>query len=114
MEAFKKISIKDIKLILIGDGILKKDIGSECISENVFFMGYKNNVADYLQISDLYVSTSMQEGLPVNILEALAVGLPVIASNCRGNRDLVKEESLFEIGDVKKTKQVNYLSFSKQ
>ena len=37
------------------------------------------------------VSTSKREGLPINIIEAMYVGLPVVATNCRGNRDLIKD-----------------------
>ncbi|MFV9985017.1 MAG: glycosyltransferase [Francisella endosymbiont of Hyalomma asiaticum] len=47
-----------------------------------------------------------EKGLPVNILEAFAVGLPVFASDCRGNRDLVAEEYLFEVGDVDRLKDL--------
>ena len=43
-----------------------------------------------LKISNLAVSSSNQEGLPVNIMEAMYVGLPIVASDCRGNRDLIK------------------------
>ena len=57
-------------------------------------LGYQNNINEWLNIADLYVSSSQREGFPVNILEAFAVGLPVFASDCRGNRDLVAEECL--------------------
>ena len=60
------------------------------IEENVKFLGYRNDIARLLKISDLYVSTAKQEGLPVNIMEAMSSGLPIIANDCRGNRDLVK------------------------
>ena len=37
------------------------------------------------------VSSSRQEGLPVNIMESMYVGLPIIATDCRGNRDLIED-----------------------
>lgn len=40
-------------------------------------------------MSDIAVSTSRQEGSPVNIMEAMATGLPIVVTNCRGNRDLI-------------------------
>ena len=62
------------------------------IQENMKFLGYRNDIPRLLKISDLYVSTAKQEGLPVNIMEAMASGLPIIANDCRGNRDLVINE----------------------
>ncbi|HFI0648651.1 TPA: glycosyltransferase, partial [Streptococcus suis] len=40
--------------------------------------------------SELALSSSKREGLPVNLIEAMATGLPLVVSNCRGNRDLVE------------------------
>jgi len=52
-------------------------------------LGFQKNIHELLAISDAAVSSSRREGLPVNIMEAMATGLPVIATRCRGNRDLV-------------------------
>ena len=57
----------------------------------IHFLGFRKDIPELLQISDLSVSSSRQEGLPVNIMEAMYVGLPIVASDCRGNRDLVKD-----------------------
>lgn len=61
------------------------------LDNQIHFLGYRNDIPKLLKISDLAVSTANQEGLPVNIMEAMYVGLPIVASNCRGNRDLVKD-----------------------
>ena len=66
---------------------MSKDLG---IEENIKFLGYRKDIPKLLKISDLYVSTAKQEGLPVNIMEAMFCGLPIVATDCRGNRDLVK------------------------
>lgn len=54
------------------------------------FLGYRNDVPNLMLISDIAVSSSRREGLPVNVMEAMATGLPLVVTNCRGNRDLVK------------------------
>ena len=55
-------------------------------------MGFQKPVDIFYQISDIFVFPSLQEGLPVAVMEAMASGLPVIASNVRGNRDLISNE----------------------
>lgn len=87
--------IGDLKILLVGVGELEseykkmvKELGLEGI---VNFMGYRNDVPDLMMLSDIAVSASRQEGLPVNIMEAMATGLPLVVTNCRGNRDLVED-----------------------
>lgn len=84
----------DIHLLLAGQDSLNgkcqkltKELGLE---SNIHFLGYRKDVVELLNITDLVVSSSLQEGLPVNIMEAMYVGLPVVAVDCRGSRDLVK------------------------
>lgn len=62
------------------------------LENQIHFLGFRKDIPELLQISDLSVSSSRQEGLPVNIMEAMCVGLPIVASDCRGNRDLVKAD----------------------
>lgn len=55
-------------------------------------------------LSDVAVSSSKREGLPVNVMEAMATGLPLVVTDCRGNRDLVRNGVngfVVEIDDVK-------------
>lgn len=59
------------------------------ISDNVHFLGHRSDIPNLLKISDIAISSSIREGLPVNILEAMSVGLPIVATDCRGNADLV-------------------------
>ena len=58
------------------------------IEEMVDFLGYRNDIETLLKISDVAVASSLREGLPVNIMEAMACGLPVIATDNRGHREL--------------------------
>ena len=86
---------KDIHLLLPGEdelnGYYQKMAKEKNVDKNVHFLGYRNDIPRLLKISNVAVSTSKREGLPINIIEAMYVGLPVIATNCRGNRDLIKD-----------------------
>lgn len=60
------------------------------IQDNIHFLGYRHDMPQLFKISNLAVSTASQEGLPVNIMEAMYAGLPIVATDCRGNRDLIR------------------------
>ena len=84
-----------VELTLLGDGEDREKI-QNTIKENkadsyIFTPGSKKNVEDYLRQADLYVSASKTEGLPLSILEAMACGLPVVATDAGGTRDIVKD-----------------------
>lgn len=74
-----------------------KELGLE---KNIHFPGFRTDIPQLLMISDLAVSAAKQEGLPVNIMEAMYVGLPVVVTNCRGNADLITENSQGELVDI--------------
>lgn len=97
-----------IKLLLVGIGDLKEyyenKIKEYNLEKSVFLLGYRKDVPKLLKISNVLISTSKREGLPVNILEAMFAGLPIIATNCRGNRDLVPDNNLVEIDNVEQLK----------
>lgn len=59
------------------------------LTDQIHFLGYRTDIPKLLRISDLAISSAKQEGLPVNIMEAMYVGIPIVATDCRGNRDLV-------------------------
>ncbi len=84
-----------IHLLLPGSdslgGTLQKYIVKLGLSKNIHYLGFRKDIHQLLKVSDLAVSTSAQEGLPVNILEAMYAGLPVVATDCRGNRDLLMD-----------------------
>lgn len=96
-------SIKDllkhknnIHLLLPGkdslNGKAQKLVKQLELEKNVHFLGYRKDIPKLLKISDAAVSSANQEGLPVNIMEAMYVGLPIVATDCRGNRDLVENQ----------------------
>lgn len=120
MKTLKDDGYNNIKLILPGLDLLKgkyqqmaKDLGVE---ENIKFLGYRLDVNKLLKISNLLVSTSKQEGLPVNIIEAIMSDLPVIATDCRGNRDLINNgENGYIVKDENQMKEkiINFIKKEK-
>lgn len=86
---------KDMHILLPG----KDSLNGKCqqlvrdlnLEKQIHFLGYRTDIPKLLKISNIAVSTASQEGLPVNIMEAMYVGLPIVASDCRGNRDLVED-----------------------
>lgn len=61
------------------------------IDNQIHFLGFRHDIPKLLKISDLSVTSSVREGLPVNVMEAIYCGLPVVATDCRGNRDLIED-----------------------
>lgn len=89
------IENKNVKLILCGTGDLQDKLMEWCkdnnLVGNVFFLGYTNMISEVLSITDIYTSVSKREGLPLNVIEAMYFSLPLIVTNCRGNRDLITQ-----------------------
>lgn len=97
IRAMKELIVKDEKyqLLLVGpdelNGKYQKLADKLGVSGNVKFLGFRQDIPELLQISDIAVSSSKREGLPVNLIEAAMVGLPIVATDCRGNRDVCEE-----------------------
>lgn len=85
----------ETRLLLAGEGRLRAEC--EALAERlgvrtrINFLGYRHDVGELLQASDIAVASSYREGLPVNVMEAMACGLPVVATSNRGHRELVLE-----------------------
>ena len=89
-----KIKIPELKLILCGKGELLeyyKQIAFKYKLDYIIFTGYTSHVADFCRLSDVLVMPSQQEGLPLSMIEAIATGLPVVASKIRGHVDVIDD-----------------------
>jgi len=97
IEAFSIIleNQKNIKLIIVGDGVIKDNLINMCknknISKYVDFVGNVNHesLIKYYHEADIFVLPSISEGLSNVIMEAMSCGLPVVATNIGGNKELV-------------------------
>jgi glycosyltransferase involved in cell wall biosynthesis len=85
----------DSVLLLVGKGKIldkiRRAVLNLDITKNVYFLGYRNDVPQILSASNIFVLCSYREGLPRAVMEAMAVGKPVVATNVRGNCDLVED-----------------------
>ena len=101
---------KKFRFCLIGKGNefnnLKNYINQNQLNDKVKIIGYKNNVYPYYLKSDLFVLSSLYEGLPNALIEALTFGLQIISSDCKtGPKEILKKGKygkLFRIKDYKK------------
>lgn len=88
-----KKRIPNLKVIMSGRGIQLKEMKILAVNlevdDIIWFPGYRKDINLLCAISDLYVTTSRQEGLPISVIEAMASGLPIVASSIRGQTDAV-------------------------
>ena len=95
IRAIAKCGNKNIHFLICGKGPILdnlKNLSKELGIENqIHFLGYRRDIKDLLNISDIFLFTTYQEGLPRSMMEAMATGLPCIASRIRGNVDLLEE-----------------------
>lgn len=84
----------EVLLIIAGKGLLEYQLKKECfeigINHNVRFLGPRTDIHELLQVFDLYVLPSIWEGLPMVLLEAMAAGCPIVATDVGGVSDAVK------------------------
>jgi len=95
IELLKKQG-RNIFLIVVGDGELRipleKEIAQKDLTHCVYLAGSRPDVSQLLPGVDAFILSSKREGFPMSILEAMAAGLPVIATNVGGIPEIVKDE----------------------
>lgn len=87
----------DARLIILGEGDLRNDLEALIdrlgLNQNVFLLGDQENVFPFLKSSDCFISTSLWEGLPMVLIEALSMNLPIISTDCKtGPREILCPE----------------------
>jgi glycosyltransferase involved in cell wall biosynthesis len=97
IKAFAKLSVNypEITLTIYGEGVLRSFltqlINTLNLQNRIFLPGIAMEVETVLASSDLFVFPSIYEGFPNALCEAMSCGLPVVASNCSGNVDIVED-----------------------
>lgn len=94
-------TLPEVQLVAVGDGPERARL-ERLAGRNVIFPGAVSAVEPYLRAADVFILPSFQEGLSISLLEALALGMPVLASDIPANRDLLEREllPLVSPGDV--------------
>lgn len=86
---------RQVRLVLVGDGPLREDLEDYAkkmgVWDSVLFLGERKDVPNLLAAFDLFVLPSLTEGLSITLLEAMASGTPVVASDVGGNPEIVEK-----------------------
>jgi glycosyltransferase involved in cell wall biosynthesis len=101
---------KDLELVIVGDGefydLLKELAAKLNVESSVHFLGFQDNPFQHIAKSDIFVMTSLWEGFPNVLLEAMACSVPVISTYNEGTHELIlgTEEEWFPETSIKKSK----------
>lgn len=96
IKAFQLVSkkVENVKLCCVGDGPLfekiKTLVNDLKLEKDIIFPGFTNNIGKYLKSFDLFVLASKKEGLGTSIIDAMSVGLPIVATNTGGIPELIE------------------------
>ena len=94
IEALAKVDNKNLHYLICGVGPekenLEKLVEEKGVASRVHFLGFRTDVKELMKISDIFLFTTLQEGMPRSMMEAMACGLPCVASKIRGNVDLIE------------------------
>ena len=106
IEAFETVrkTIPNAKLLLVGPehdgGNLSALVRKRGLQKEVLFLGWRSDVPTLLYLADVYAASSKSEGLGLNLIEAMACGLPVVATKNRGHKEMVVHGSTGFLVDV--------------
>ena len=94
--------------VCVGDGDLQDEVArfvaDNGLSDNVHLLGYRDDAELIVKAFDVYLLTSLYEGLPYSLVESLRAGVPIVATDVTGSNEVVRpgvNGYLFKVGDVK-------------
>lgn len=94
IKAISLLNDEKVHFLICGKGPQKETLEALAkklnVEKQIHFLGFRDDIKTLLNISDIFLFSSYQEGLPRSLMEAMASGLPCIVSNIRGNVDLVE------------------------
>lgn len=122
IRAISKANNPHIQYFICGKGpeedSLKQLAENLGVARQIHFLGFRSDIKELLAASDIFLFTTKQEGLPRSMMEAMASGLPCIASKIRGNTDLLENTEggyLCDTNDVSSyAEKINILAFDKE
>lgn len=95
LDAFETVrrAVPNARLVLVGPehdgGALRKRVEDRGLQSEVLLLGWRNDVPALLHLADVYAASSKSEGLGLNLIEAMACGLPVVAAKNRGHAEII-------------------------
>lgn len=98
LEAAKKIAkvIPSVRFLIVGEGPMRKELKEYTnllnLNDIVFFTGYRNDIEEIYSLLDVVVSSSLREGLPLTLLEAMARKKPVVATSVGEVNNLIQNK----------------------
>ena len=89
-------AVPTARLVLVGDGPLREALESEAdrcgVKSQVHFLGFRREIPQLLAAFDVFAQPSLWEGLSISLIEALAAGKPIVATDIVGNREVVDQD----------------------
>ena len=105
MECLKD-KYPNIKVLFVGEGLKLEELQRESIQRgvqhHVQFLGFRTDIVELINVSNIGVLLSYREGLPRNLMELMACGRQMIGTNIRGCRDVICDDTvgrIVEVGD---------------
>ena len=97
IDAMSLLTIKDIRLFIVGEGELREELENKVkeldLQDSVIFLGYRKDIVECINSFDFLVSSSLFEGLALNVIETFMNGKTMVATNIPGINEVVNAEN---------------------
>ena len=97
LDAMSLLTVKDIRLFIVGDGELRNELENKVkelhLQDSVTFLGYRKDIVECINSFDFLVSSSLFEGLALNVIEAFMNGKTMVVSDIPGINEVVTSEN---------------------